>query len=72
MSKKNDEEIKEELKPTEEVNQELKFIEEIAKELEIKESILAGVMASKNWKNGKVLSKEELEKALLEFLNKTL
>lgn len=62
MSKKNVEEIKEELKP----------IEEIAKELEIKDSVLAGVMAFEGWKKGKVVSKEEFEKALIKFLNKTI
>ena len=61
MSKKNTEAVLEESKLSEQ-KQELKSIEVLAKELEIRETILAG----------KMLTKEELEEALLKFLNKTL
>lgn len=59
-------------KTAEEVKEELKAIEEVAKELEVKDSILAGVMALKNWKNGKMVTKKEFENSLLEFLNKSI
>lgn len=59
-------------KTAEEVKEELKAIEEVAKELEVKDSILAGVMALKNWKNGKMVTKKEFGNSLLEFLNKSI
>lgn len=71
MSKKNTEAVLEESKLSEE-KQELKSIEVLAKELEIRETILAGIMTMKGWRKGKMLTKEELEEALLKFLNKTL
>lgn len=71
MSKKNTEAVLEESKLSEQ-KQELKSIEVLAKELEIRETILAGIMTMKGWRKGKMLTKEELEEALLKFLNKTL
>lgn len=71
MSKKNTEAVLEESKLSEE-KQGLKSIEVLAKELEIRETILAGIMTMKGWRKGKMLTKEELEEALLKFLNKTL
>ena len=69
MSKKNTEAVLEESKLSE-AKQELKSIEVLAKELEIRETILAGIMTMKGWRKGKMISKEELEEALLSFLNK--
>ena len=71
MSKKNTEAVLEESKLSEQ-KQELKSIEVLAKELEIRETILAGIMTMKGWRKVKMLTKEELEEALLKFLNKTL
>nr|WP_317357899.1 hypothetical protein [uncultured Tyzzerella sp.] len=67
MSKNYSETVSQE-KPKEE----LKPIEVLAEELEIKETILAGIMTMKNWRKGKMLTKADLEDALLKFLNKTV
>lgn len=74
MSKKNAEAIAEENSKNIEsqANKELKDIDILATELNINDAILAGIMTMKSWREGKMLTKEELEEALLKFLNKTL
>lgn len=74
MSKKNAEVIAEENSKNIEsqANKELKDIDILATELNINDVILAGIMTMKSWRKGKMLTKEELEEALLKFLNKTL
>ena len=69
MSKNYSETVSQE-KPKEDLKEELKPIEILAKELEIKETMLAGIMTMKNWRKGKMLTKLDLEDALLKFLNK--
>ena len=74
MSKKNTEAVLEENSKNIEsqANKELKDIDILATELNINDAILAGIMTMKGWRKGKMLTKEELEEALLKFLNKTL
>lgn len=74
MSKKNTEVIAEENSKNIEsqANKELKDIDILATELNINDAILAGIMTMKSWRKRKMLTKEELEEALLKFLNKTL
>ncbi|WP_250278790.1 hypothetical protein [[Clostridium] colinum] len=71
MPKNHTEEVLQE-KIKENLKEELKSIEVLSKELEIKQTILAGIMTMKGWRKGKMLSKEELEEALLSFLNKSI
>ena len=74
MSKKNAEVIAEENSKNIEsqANKELKDIDILASELNIRDTILAGIMTMKNWRKGKMLTKSDLEDALLKFLNKTV
>ncbi len=72
MSKKNAEAVLEEDNKLSQKNEELKDIDILATELNINDAILAGIMTMKSWRKGKMLTKEELEEALLKFLNKTL
>lgn len=69
MSKNYSEAVSQE-KTKEDLKEELKPIEVLAEELEIKETMLAGIMTMKNWRKGKMLTKSDLEDALLKFLNK--
>lgn len=71
MSKNYSEVVSQE-KTKEDLKEELKPIEVLSEELEIKETILAGIMTMKNWRKGKMLTKSDLEDALLKFLNKTV
>lgn len=74
MSKKNAEAIAEENSKNIEsqANKELKDIDILASELNIRDTILAGIMTMKNWRKGKMLTKSDLEDALLKFLNRTV
>ena len=72
MSKKNAEAVLEEDNKLSQKNEELKDIDILASELNIRDTILAGIMTMKNWRKGKMLTKSDLEDALLKFLNKTL
>ena len=72
MSKKNAEAVLEEDNKLSQKNEELKDIDILATELNINDAILAGIMTMKGWRKGKMLTKEELEEALLKFLNKTV
>lgn len=71
MSKNYTETVSQE-KQKENLKEELKPIEVLAEELKIKETILVGIMTMKNWRKGKMLTKSDLEDALLKFLNKTV
>lgn len=72
MSKKNAEAVLEEDNKLSQKNEELKDIDILASELNIRDTILAGIMTMKNWRKGKMLTKSDLEDALLKFLNKTV